>query len=89
MTAYEDDHHEVPDAELLDRASALGRLLFSQDDDLLAEATRRQRAAIPFMGVVYGHQRRLSIGQCISDLEVIAKAGVPGEIANEIIYLPL
>ena len=89
LTAYDDDHHEAPDPELLDRGSALGRLLFSQDDDLLGEATHRQQAGIPFMGIVYGHQRRVSVGQCISDLEVIAKAGVPEELANEVIYLPL
>ena len=89
LTAYEDNHHAVPDAMLLDRASSLGRILFSQDDDLLAEATRRQRAGLPFGGVVYGHQRRVSVGQCISDLEMIAKAGAPGDLENAVIYLPL
>jgi len=38
MTAQEDGHQEASDTDLLDRATALGRVLFSQDDDLLAEA---------------------------------------------------
>ena len=56
VTAYEDNHHEVDDARLLDRAHALGRLLFSQDEDLLREAATRQEVGIPFAGVVYAHQ---------------------------------
>ena len=38
LTAYEDGASELPDPALLDRASELGRVLFTQDDDLLAEA---------------------------------------------------
>jgi hypothetical protein len=43
LTAYEDGASELDDAALLDRASALGRVLFTRDDDLLAEAAKRQR----------------------------------------------
>lgn len=38
LTAYEDGASELDDLELLDRAAELGRVLFTQDDDLLAEA---------------------------------------------------
>jgi predicted nuclease of predicted toxin-antitoxin system len=48
ITAYEDGASELEDAALLDRATVLGRVLFTRDDDLLAEATRRQRESIPF-----------------------------------------
>jgi hypothetical protein len=89
LTAYEDNHHDVADDVLLDRASLLGRLLFSQDDDLIAEATYRQRANTPFTGVIYAHQQRVSVGQCISDLELIAKIGTLGDNYNAVIYLPL
>ena len=47
-------------------------MLFSHDDDLLAEAARRQVAGIPFGGVIYAHQLRVSIGVCIDDLTLIA-----------------
>jgi predicted nuclease of predicted toxin-antitoxin system len=43
LTAYEDGASELDDPELLDRAGELERVLFTQDDDLLAEAARRQR----------------------------------------------
>jgi predicted nuclease of predicted toxin-antitoxin system len=65
LTAYEDDASEAEDAVLLDRANALGRVLFTRDDDLLAEATKRQREKIPFSGVIYAHQLKVSIGACI------------------------
>lgn len=48
LTAYEDGASELHDAALLDRASALGRVLFMRDDDLLAKVAKRQRGGIPF-----------------------------------------
>ena len=41
ITAFEDNASEMKDSELLNRASELGRVLFTQDDDLLAEAAKR------------------------------------------------
>ncbi|MFZ0548719.1 MAG: DUF5615 family PIN-like protein [Candidatus Promineifilaceae bacterium] len=38
LTAQEDGYRTASDAQLLDRATDLNRVLFSQDDDLLAEA---------------------------------------------------
>ena len=52
LTAQEDGCAEVSDPDLLDRATLLGRILFSMDDDLLTEATRRQKINLPFAGVV-------------------------------------
>ena len=60
-----------------------------QDDDLLAEATKRQREGIPFRGVIYAHQLRVSIGTCVHDLEIIAKAGEPEDLVNRVEFLPL
>lgn len=88
-TAQEDGCARMPDPELLDRASSLGRILFSRDDDLLAEAVRRQRESIAFAGVVYAHQMRANIGQCIHDLHLLAECLLPAEAANSIIHLPL
>jgi Domain of unknown function (DUF5615) len=41
MTAQEDEETRLEDAALLDRATALQRVLFSQDDDPLAIARAR------------------------------------------------
>ena len=46
ITAFEDNAHDFPDVELLDRAAALGRVLFTRDTDFLAEAGRRQENGI-------------------------------------------
>ncbi|NQU25114.1 MAG: DUF5615 family PIN-like protein [Candidatus Nealsonbacteria bacterium] len=56
LTAQEDHSQRLPDPELLDRATALDRVLFSQDRDLLREARQRQREGQPFPGVIYAHQ---------------------------------
>ena len=52
VTAYEDGVAELKDPELLDQAQTLKRVLFTQDDDLLSEAVRRQRENVPFYGVI-------------------------------------
>src|SRR5262245_18971505 len=84
-TAYEDGASELEDGELLNRAGEMGRVLFTRDDDLLAEATKRQRAVIPFCGIVFAHQLRVSIGRCVDDLELIAKAGEPADLMIQVI----
>ncbi len=89
LIAYEDGASAFTDTKLLDIASLRGRVLFSRDDDLLAEASRRQAAGIPFGGVIYAHQLRMSIGACIRDLELIATAGEPGDVQNRVLFLPL
>jgi predicted nuclease of predicted toxin-antitoxin system len=89
ITAYEDGTSEIDDAEILDRAGELGRVLFTRDDDLLAEATRRQQEGIPFHGIVYAHQLRVSIGRCVEDLGLIAKVAEPVDLMDQVVFLPL
>ena len=89
LTAQADGAGRFADSELLDRAWALDRVVFSQDEDLIAEATSRQRTGRAFAGVVYAHQLRVNVGRCIADLEVIAKATDPGDWINQLEYLPL
>ena len=47
LTAYEDGASEMDDAALLDRAGELGRVLFTQDDDLLVGAVRDPGQPVP------------------------------------------
>lgn len=89
LTAYEDGAEQMDDAELLQRAHELKRLLFTQDDDLLEEAAKCLRADKPFSGVVYAHQLRVTIGVCVQDLEIIVKSAELKEVENQVIYLPL
>jgi hypothetical protein len=89
LTAQEDHSDRLPDGPLLDRASELGRVLFSQDSDLLAEATTRQQAGIRFAGVIYAPQLAITVGQAVRDLELIAKVFDEADIANRVEFLPL
>jgi hypothetical protein len=67
----------------------LGRVLFTRDDDFLQEAARRQRENLPFAGLIYALQPRVSDGVCVSDLTLIAQVAEPTELANRIQYLPV
>ena len=89
LTAQEDGTARWEDPALLDRAKEVDRVLFSQDQDLLVEAARRQRSGIAFAGVIYAPQMALSIGQFVEELELLAKAGVPDDFRNKVQYLPL
>ena len=89
LTAQEDGTTRLDDSDLLDHATSLGRVLFSQDDDLLREANKRQQSSTPFAGVAYAHQLSITVGQTIYDLELIAKVYEPEDIENRVEYLPL
>jgi len=79
----------APDPAVLDPATELGRVLFSHDRDLLAEATRRQRAGEQFGGLISAHHQRVTVRACIDDLELIATLGEPEEFRDRAQYLPL
>jgi hypothetical protein len=89
LTAQLDGATELEDPRLLDRATELGRVLFSQDDDLLAEAAKCQRSGKEFGGVIYAHQLGITIGRAVNDLEMLAQAGMLEDFANRVEYLPL
>lgn len=89
LTVQEDGCSGTPDPLLLDRATELQRVMFSQDQDFLVQAKHRQSEGINFPGVVFARQSRVSIGNCIRDLEIIAKVGIPEDFANCVQYLPL
>jgi hypothetical protein len=89
LTAQDDRATLLEDSELLDRATSLARVLFTQDEDLLRETKRRQLAGEHFAGVVYAHQLNITIAECIGDLELIAKATGPDDWHDRVMFLPL
>jgi hypothetical protein len=89
LTVQEDERTGFPDPIILDRATELQRILFTQDEDFLAEATLRHEQGVNFTGVIYAYQLLVSIGDCVRDLEIIAKAGKLEDFANRVQYLPL
>jgi Domain of unknown function (DUF5615) len=88
LTCQEDGTTTLDDDLLLDRATLLGRVLFTEDEDLLAITQQRQQAGKEFSGVAYAHQLNISIGQAIRDLELLAKVFEPDDMRNRVEYLP-
>jgi hypothetical protein len=89
LTAQEDGSGELDDRQLLSRATELGRVLFSQDGDLLREAARRLKALEEFAGLIYARQLGITIGQMVADLEAVAKTSDAVEWHGRVEYLPL
>jgi len=88
LTAQDDGTITLSDADLLDRTTELGKILYSHDDDLLAEAHVRLSLGRDFAGVIYSHQLTSPIGHCIEDLEIIAKTCEPVDMLNQIEFIP-
>lgn len=89
LTVQEDSRTGSPDPQVLDRAAELQRVLFSRDDDLLIIANQRQQNGISFYGVIYAHPQGNSIGNCVHDLELIAKTCDSVDCIDQVQYLPL
>ena len=88
LTTFEDGTADWDDEDLLIRATSLGRFMFTQDDDFLAITTRWLQAGREFAGLAYARQHRISVGQAINDLEIIARASDPDDVRDQVIFLP-
>ena len=89
LTCHEDGTSELDDASLLARATELGRVLFAQDADFLVVASEWQESGREFVGILYGHQLQLTIGQAVRDLELAAEILERDDTRNRVEYLPL
>jgi hypothetical protein len=89
LTAQDVGADRLPDELLLERARELDRPLFTHDIRLHAMAAKWQSDARPFSGVIFGHLMQISIGRCVRDLELIAKATDPSDWVSTVIRLPL
>jgi hypothetical protein len=88
LTAGEDAAATLADELLLERATQQGRTLFSQDEDLLAIAHQWLAVGREFAGLVYAHQQKITVGQAVTDLELIAKALDARDIRDRIEFIP-
>ncbi len=89
LRVQDDGHDRASDDVILKRALVLGRVVFTRDRDFLAIAKNCQATGIAFAGVVYAKQMIVSIGDCVTDLEIIAVAYEMSDIENRVEYLPL
>jgi predicted nuclease of predicted toxin-antitoxin system len=87
LSTHDEKSGKLPDDELLDRATQLGRVVFTQDMRFWAMAGEWIRQGRPFAGLIFAHQRS-SVGELLRDLELIAKATDPAEWMNRVEYIP-
>jgi len=90
LTVQEDGFSGMSDADILDRANYLGRVVVTFDHHFVAEARKRLDNNIPFHGVIRIKSKGLSIREIIDDLILIAEVEEPKDFINrEPLYLPL
>lgn len=89
ITAQEDQNHEMPDSDLLNRAFDLNCILYTQDQDFFVIASERGHNQQTFTSIIYSKQQTLSYGQIIEELELIAQWYTFEELQNRLEYLPL
>jgi hypothetical protein len=89
IVAREDGYDRAPDDQLLQHATNLGRIVFTQDEDFLVLGPQWNAAGRRFAGIVFAHQRAVTIGHIVTDLQLIVEAMPPEEIRDRIVYLPL
>ena len=90
ITAQEDGTDALSDPQLLDRATALGRVIVTFDSDFLMEAALRQREeTLRFGGVIFVRARDITYGRCVIELHLLAQLAEPAECADRVIFVPL
>jgi predicted nuclease of predicted toxin-antitoxin system len=89
LTAHADGRADADDQLILTRATELGRVVFTRDQDFLVLGRAAQSAGVEFTGVVYAHQLQVTIGQAIRDLELICRSLTADEIRNQVYFLPI
>jgi hypothetical protein len=89
LAATEQEVSELPDDQLLALATAQKRVMVTQDIRFRVLAENWQRIGKSFAGLIFAHQRYVSFGQMVLDLELIAKATDPDYWKNRVEQLPL
>ncbi|MBX3292042.1 MAG: DUF5615 family PIN-like protein [Acidobacteria bacterium] len=88
LTSSEDGTRRFSDKKLLDRATELGRILYTHDDDLVKEAVRRLRIGKLFSGVIYSHQLWSPVNRCAEDIQLIAESIDSNELTGVLEFIP-
>jgi hypothetical protein len=88
-TVVEDGSRRLPDDQVLERATELARVVFTFDIGFRAMAEQWQREGKQFAGLIFGRELGATIGQFVSDLEVVALTSEPREFMNFILHVPL
>ncbi|HDQ06583.1 MAG TPA: hypothetical protein ENN36_07675 [Candidatus Bathyarchaeota archaeon] len=72
----------LTDEQQIEVATTERAVIFTHDVDFLRMASQREHPCI-----IYVHQQKLSVGECIKRLKAIAETKSPEEMRNRIIFL--
>jgi len=72
----------LTDEQQIKVAAANQAIIFTHDVDFVRIASQREH-----LGIIYVHQQKLSVGECIKRLKAIAETRSLGEMHNRIIFL--
>ncbi|MEW6161526.1 MAG: DUF5615 family PIN-like protein [Verrucomicrobiota bacterium] len=89
LASTEEGRERATDEELLELATSMQRIMITQDIRFRVRAEEWLRSRKTFAGLIFAHQRYVSFGQMVLDLELIAKATDPSDWENHIEQLPL
>jgi hypothetical protein len=89
LAATEEGAGHLPDEDILALATSLGRVVVTQDIRFRVRAENWQRDGKLFSGVIFAHQRYVSYGEMIFDLELIGKTTDAAFWQNRVEQLPL
>ena len=88
LTRQDDGTATVHDDVLLARATALGRVVVTQDNHFKEIVAKSLAEGRPFAGVVF-IRRYGELSQVTDDLELLAHAEDPARFQERVIYVPL
>jgi len=89
LTSQRDGTIELPDEELLSRATDLDRVLLTQDTDFLMITANWQENKTQFRAVIFVRQIGMGIGEIIEDINLLLTAANDTELWNQVYHLPL
>lgn len=87
LRAQENGSARFADVALLRRATELGRVLVSQDVDLLKIAHEWSARGNAFGGLAFAPQST-AIGVLVRDLESLARHASPAELVSRVVFIP-
>jgi len=89
LAATEEGTNQLKDRELLAVSTSQKRVLVTQDIRFRVMAEEWQRTGKSFAGLIFGHQRHVSFGQMVFDLELVAKTTDSDYWQNRVEQLPI
>jgi predicted nuclease of predicted toxin-antitoxin system len=72
----------LTDEEQIEVATKKQAVIFTHDIDFLRIAIHKQH-----LGIIYVHQQKLNVGECLNRLKVIVETKSSKEMRNQIIFL--